>query len=56
MCVVYAFKVSMKKNNALDFKNVENKNKIKQNQSQVRNIAGDFLGCTLYHAPAASCA
>ena len=27
MCVVYAFKVSMKKNNALDFKNVENKTK-----------------------------
>ena len=55
MCVVYAFKVS--KNNALDFKNVENKNKIKkQNQSQVRNIAGDFLGCALYHALAALCA
>ena len=54
MCVVYAFKVS--KNNALDFKNVENKNKIKQNQRQVRNIAGDFLGCALYHALAALCA
>ena len=31
-------------------------NKIKQNQRQVRNIAGDFLGCALYHALAALCA
>ena len=41
MCVVYAFKdFHEKKNNALDFKNVENKNKIKQNQKSGSEYCG----------------